>query len=63
MNGCPLVARNRSPQSCGGGAAGTENSLKPMLEQIKQINQTIATMDKQIDELDKKYSEIAFRPP
>jgi transposase len=30
----------------------------PLLEQIKQMNQTIAAMDKQIDKLDKKYPEI-----
>ncbi len=30
----------------------------PLLEQITQINKTIAAMDKQIDELDKKYPEI-----
>ena len=37
-----------------------KTACKPLLEQIKQINQTIATMDKQIDELDKKYPEIAI---
>ena len=31
----------------------------PLLQQIAQINQTIAVMDKQIDGLDKKYPEIA----
>ena len=31
----------------------------PLLEQIAQMNQTIAAMDKQIDQLDKKYPEIA----
>jgi transposase len=30
----------------------------PLLEQITQINQTIDAMDKQIDQLDKKYPEI-----
>jgi transposase len=30
----------------------------PLLKQITQMNQTIATMDKQIDKLDKKYPEI-----
>jgi transposase len=32
----------------------------PLLEQVTQINQTIAAMDKQIDGLDKKYPEIAI---
>jgi transposase len=32
----------------------------PLLEQVTQINQTIATMDKQIDGLDKKYPEITI---
>jgi transposase len=32
----------------------------PLLEQIAQMNQTIAAMDKQIDGLDKKYPEIAI---
>ncbi len=32
----------------------------PLLEQIAQINQTIAAMDKQIDGLEKKYPEIAI---
>jgi transposase len=30
----------------------------PLLEQVTQMNQTIAAMDKQIDKLDKKYPEI-----
>jgi transposase len=30
----------------------------PLLEQITQMNQTIAAMDKQVDQLDKKYPEI-----
>src|SRR5271163_3287280 len=32
----------------------------PLLQQIAQINQTIAAMDKQIDQLDKKYPEITI---
>jgi transposase len=32
---------------------------EPLLEQIEQVNRTIAAMDKQIDGLDKKYPEIA----
>ena len=32
----------------------------PLLEQITQMNQTIAAMDKQIDQLDEKYPEIAI---
>ena len=32
----------------------------PLLEQIAQINQTIAAMDKQIHQLEKKYPEIAL---
>ena len=32
----------------------------PLLEQVTQINQTIALMDKQIDGLDAKYPEIAI---
>jgi transposase len=31
----------------------------PLLKQIAQMNQTIGVMDKQIDQLDKKYPEIA----
>jgi transposase len=33
-------------------------ACSPLLEQITQMNQTIASMDKQIDQLDKKYPEI-----
>ena len=32
----------------------------PLLQQIAQMNQTIGLMDKQIDRLDKKYSEITL---
>ncbi len=54
-----------SPESFADKAAAAvppalKTACKPLLEQIKQINQTIATMDKQIDELDKKYPEIAI---
>lgn len=39
--------------------AALKAACMPLLQQIAQINQTIAAMDKQIDELDKKYPEIA----
>jgi transposase len=35
-------------------------ACKPLLEQVRQMNQTIAAMDTQIDGLDKKYPEIAL---
>jgi transposase len=35
-------------------------ACKPLLEQIGQMNQTIAGMDQQIDGLDKKYPEISL---
>jgi transposase len=37
-----------------------KEACTPLLEQITQINQTIVAMDKQIDELDKKYPEITI---
>lgn len=35
-------------------------ACSPLLEQITQMNQAIGAMDKQIDELDKKYPEISI---
>jgi transposase len=45
-------------------AAGVPPALKaactPLLQQITQINQAIAEMDKQVDQLDEKYPEITL---